>query len=79
MEHSDCDNVEHSCEDEYGTLDCAPFTSGILRKIRRLYWLRMLKRVKLVEAELEPSEWVSWKMKGFCKFVGFPIVKHEAK
>jgi len=39
----------------------------------------MLKRVKLVEAELEPSEWVSWKMKGFCKFVGFPIVKQEAK
>lgn len=32
-----------------------------------------------MEADLEPLEWVSWKMKGFCKLVGFPIVKHEAK
>lgn len=26
VEHSDCDNVEHSCGEEYGTLDCAPCT-----------------------------------------------------
>lgn len=33
----------------------------------------------LLEDDLEPSEWVRMMMKGFGKFVGFPIAKFECQ